>query len=238
MVLSLLFSLEDAGDALLLKGLADLLLKAADEAGATPGLGAELQDEEQQDIDAHEAPGAPGAHAADLVAPDLLLVVAGQDAGAEVVIEALRLALGLLELAGAVSDARLKLVVGAVEAGEALKVGGGPGLLAGQQGRHLALRGGPLVDPRLVGVAGLVQVLLSGGQGGLEVRDARLERLDARVAGQDVDALRGSEQRGLEAIHEGGKLVGHRGGGRGLRGQRGVGRNITGAGGLLAGGRI
>ena len=55
-------------------------------------------------------------------------------------------------------------VVGAVEGGEALEVGGGPGVFALQEGVHFALGGGALAYCVGVGFAGF----LEGGAGALD----------------------------------------------------------------------
>ena len=149
---------------LLLDSLDDLLLEAADQARPAPRLDSDLEDEEQEHVDAHQAPGAPGTHATDLVRPDLLLVVAGQDALAQLSGGLFGLALGCRQgLLGFVLGDFVGVVV-AVEVREALEVGGRPGVFPLEELVDFALRGRAAVDGGCVGVFGGADVGAGGSK--------------------------------------------------------------------------
>lgn len=193
---------------LALQRLTHLLLEAPDQPPPPPRLKAELEDQEDEHVDAHEAPRAPRAHAPDLVAPDLLLVIAAQDAGAQSVGRLLGDPLGVRQLGRRVLHGLLVAVVAAVQRREALQVRGRPGVLAREERGDFALGGGAVADRRLVGLAGEAHGFLAGVEMVLLGRDGGLEGFDAGVAGQVVEALRGVEDVALHVVHEVGEALG------------------------------
>ena len=66
----------------LLQGFDDFFFEALDESPAPPGFDADLEDEEEEDVDTHQTPSTPGTHAADFVRPDLFFMIPGEDASA------------------------------------------------------------------------------------------------------------------------------------------------------------
>ena len=189
-------------------GFLDLLLKALDQPLPAPRLDRHLEDEEEQDVDAHQAPGAPGAHLADLVAPDLLFMVAGQDGFGQRVA---RFFGGFLVRAELVVRALFGLFVGvvaSVEAGEAFEVGGAPVVFALEEVVDFALGVGAGGDGGGVGGTGGFDGLSGGGDELFLGFDGFFECFDAGVAGQVVEALGGGEDVGLDIVHEMGEAFG------------------------------
>lgn len=143
---------EDA--VLLLDCFDDLLFEALHQPLPPPWLHGDLEDQEQQHVHAHQAPGAPRRHPSYLVGPDLLFMVAGEDAPAELggsfLSVTLRSGEGLLRLC----LRNLVGVVVAVEGSEAFQVDGRPGVLALQKLVYLPLGGRAAVYSGGVGFLG------------------------------------------------------------------------------------
>lgn len=185
-----------------------------------PRLRHELQHQEEQHVDAHEAPRAPCALAPDPVAPDLLLVIPPQDARVERLREARLVGLGLRQRGRRLRHPAVQLVVQAVQRGEALQVRRRPGVLARQQGRHLALRRRALRVDGLVRLPRGAQRRLRRRQVRLDPRVGGLDRVDGRVARQVVERLRGDQHARLQVVHERAEALRERGAARvGVGGQ-------------------
>lgn len=68
---------------LLLDSLNDFLFEALHESFATPWLDSNLEDKKEENVNTHQAPSTPRTHSANLIRPDLFLVIAGEDALAQ-----------------------------------------------------------------------------------------------------------------------------------------------------------
>lgn len=107
----------------------DLVFKSLHEPLPAPRLHADLEHEKKQHVNGHQAPSTPCAHAADLVAPNLLLVVSGQNAGAKFGRRFFRLSLRHRQALLSRGLGLLIGMIGSVEGCETLQVIGGPGML-------------------------------------------------------------------------------------------------------------
>ena len=111
----------------------------------TPWLHTDLENEEEQNVHPHQTPGTPGTHTANLIRPDLLFVVPGENALAQLRGGLFRLALGHgQDLLCFILGDLVGMIV-AVEVGESLEVCGGPGVFSLEEFVDFALGGGAAV---------------------------------------------------------------------------------------------